>query len=238
MYAISHSRLSSYSLAQKPLTAYDLQQLCARAHARQRAPFRVSDEAAGSKFQQGACSRCEGDEGERDEVCLQFWSTLGYLLGFARASSLADKRKMRSLHGVVSHSEPEHSASRHPAGVPVPGPESFPPRLSQYKLEQPLLLLSSVPLRVAGRLATSPCGGTLCRSAGAELRQPAWIPRAGSTKATPKTHHDLRPEAAGSRHSLLHMREANRERASDRLARLQLPEKRTISSREKRKVAE
>lgn len=169
-------------------------------------------------------------------MCLQFWSTLGDCLGFARASSLADMCKICSFHGVVSQSEPELSASRYPAGVQVPWPESFPPRLSQYKLEQPLLILSSVPLRVAGRPATSPCGGTRCRSAGAELRQPAWIPRAGNTKATPKTHHDLRPEAPASRHSLLRMREANRERASHRLARLQLPEKRTISSREKRKV--
>lgn len=49
---------------------------------------------------------------------------------------------------------------------------------------------------------------------------------------TPKTHHVLRPEAAGSRHSLLHMREAKSEGEGYRLAGLQLPEERTFSREE------
>lgn len=41
---------------------------------------------------------------------------------------------------------------------------------------------------------------------------------------TPKTHRVLRPEAAGSRHSPLHMRESKRDSEIDPLVRLQLPE--------------
>ena len=50
---------------------------------------------------------------------------------------------------------------------------------------------------------------------------------------TPKTHRVHRPEAAGSRHSPLHMRETKLDSEIDQLERLQLPEGRDcIFSRE------
>lgn len=171
-----------------------------------RSPFRVFDKSM--SFRKASNYGVKGMRASGEKCafsCGLHWDL--YLLCFDRPHHLQTSvRCVPAIWSRIPQSTKKYP-SRHPAGVETPQSGQLP---SLAFPAQTLATPTASVLRSTTGGGTPGCMPLWHEPQARNSPRTAWTLRPGSTKMTPKTHHGLRPEAAGSRHSLLHLRETNR----------------------------